>query len=161
MESYLTDFIWIGGYLLWAWGLYSINRKLWEPYPWMSWIPLLQIYSLIKAAGKNTIWILWYILSSIGSLVWFLIFIFALHWISYSHSTWVWIILFIWLLLILLNLVVKIYILHWISKRINRWVWTTIGLLMVPFIMFPIIGYKLQNWTLDKKTSLKLDSEEL
>jgi len=49
-------------FLLKAWGIYNINRKLGEPYPWLAWIPFIQMYSFVKAGGKNGLWVLWMIL---------------------------------------------------------------------------------------------------
>lgn len=52
-------------FLLMAWGLYLINKKSWEKYPWLAFIPLVQMYSFVKAGGKDGIWVLWIILGSL------------------------------------------------------------------------------------------------
>jgi len=103
-------------HLLTAWWLWKINKKLWEPHAWLSWIPLVNVYSYVRAAGKPNIWILWLILwwvAIIIPIIWFIIF-----------------------------LVLYIHILHSISKRCGRWAWTTVWFLFIPFIMFPIVGSK-------------------
>lgn len=60
------NIIYIIFFLLKAWGLYNINKKLGEPYPWLAWIPLAQMYSFVKAGGKSGIWVLWIILGFIA-----------------------------------------------------------------------------------------------
>jgi Family of unknown function (DUF5684) len=52
-----------------AWGLYNINKKLGEPYPWLAWIPVIQIYSFVKAGGKNGIWVFWIILGFMALII--------------------------------------------------------------------------------------------
>ena len=103
-------------YLLVWWGLYNINKKLWEPHPWLAWIPVLSVYSLVRASWKPNIWILWLVLSSISIIIPIL-----------------WLILF---------LVIYFTILNGISKRTWNWVWTTIGFFFLWFIFFPLVGYK-------------------
>ena len=100
-------------HLLTAWWLWNINKKLWEPHAWISWIPVINIYSFVRAAWYPNIWILWLILWSIAIVIPF-----------------IWIIIFLFLL---------IKVLHWISKRCWRWAWTTIWFLFISFIMFPIV----------------------
>jgi len=119
----MIAYIWIASiviqlaiHLLTAWGLWKINKKLWEPYAWLSWIPLVNIYSYVRAAGKANIWILWAILATIAIAIPFI---------------WIFIFLFVY-----------ISILHAISKRCGRWAWTTVWFLFIPFIMFPIVGSK-------------------
>ncbi|MBP8016945.1 hypothetical protein KAZ01_02960 [Candidatus Gracilibacteria bacterium] len=46
-----------------------INKKNGEAYPWLAFIPVIQIYSFVKAAGKSAIWILWLILGFICFLI--------------------------------------------------------------------------------------------
>ncbi len=36
-------------FILKAWGLYNINKKLGEDHPWLAWIPVVQVYSFVKA----------------------------------------------------------------------------------------------------------------
>lgn len=56
-------------FLLMAWGLYTINKKWGEPYPWLAFIPLVQMYSFVKAGGKDGIWVLWIILGMIAFII--------------------------------------------------------------------------------------------
>lgn len=103
-------------YLLMWWGLYNINKKLWEPNPWVSWIPVINIYSLVRASWKPNIWILWLVLWAISMIIPIL-----------------WLILF---------LVLYFTVLNWISRRTWNWVWTTIWFFFLWFIFFPLVGYK-------------------
>jgi Ca2+/H+ antiporter len=52
-----------------AWGLYLINKKSGEQYPWLAFIPLVQIYSFVKAGGKDGIWVLWLILGYMALVI--------------------------------------------------------------------------------------------
>lgn len=56
-------------FLLMAWGLYLINKKSGEEYPWLAFIPLVQMYSFVKAGGKDGIWVLWLILGYIALII--------------------------------------------------------------------------------------------
>lgn len=115
-------------YLLTAWWLYLINKKLGIKYPWLSWVPILQIYSYVKASGKSFWWILWIILGFIA--------------------------------LIIPGVIIYIIFLHWISKRTWRWWWTTTGLFFVPFIMFPVVWYKLKPINNNGEETDKKETEE-
>lgn len=78
-------------YVLQSWGLYLINKKLWEEYAWLSWIPVVQVYSFVKAAWRPTIWILWLILWLIFFVIpWLIIAIILLNDISKrtGNGTW-------------------------------------------------------------------------
>lgn len=78
-------------FLLKAWGLYNINRKLGEQYPWLAWIPVIQVYAFVKAAGKNGIWVLWLILGFIAFVIpGIIIYIILAHGISKRTGRWVW-----------------------------------------------------------------------
>lgn len=61
----VMNIVFIVFFLLRAWGLYNINKKLGEPYPWLSWIPVVQMYSFVTAGWKKGIWVLWIILGFI------------------------------------------------------------------------------------------------
>jgi hypothetical protein len=111
--GWISDILWIVLFLLEAWWLYMINKKLWEKYAWLSWVPIVNMYSTVKAGWKNGIWVLYVIL-------WFIA-------------------------LIIPWLVLWIIVLHWISKRTGRTWWSTLWLIFVPFIMLPVIGYKLKD----------------
>ncbi len=78
-------------FLLRAWGLWNINKKLWEPYPWLAWIPLLQVYSFVKAGGKKAIWILWIVLWFIAFIIpWIILVINVMHNTSKRTGRWIW-----------------------------------------------------------------------
>lgn len=53
---YVLVFLAIYGYF--AYSLMVISKKTNTPHPWMSWIPVLNLFQLIKAAGKSYWWIL-------------------------------------------------------------------------------------------------------
>ncbi len=121
-------------YLLIWWGLYKINKKLWEPHPWLSWIPVLNIYSLVRASWKPNIWILWLVLWTISIIIPIL-----------------WLILF---------LVLYFTVLNWISKRTWNWVWTTIWLFFLGFIFFPLVGHNFDPKTVKKVEEKNEDKKE-
>lgn len=83
--------LWIWSYILRSWWLYNINKKLWEPYPWLSWVPVIQMYSFVKAWWKSGMWILWIIL-------WFMFLIIpgivlvamVCGWIAKRTDRWFW-----------------------------------------------------------------------
>jgi len=134
-------------YLLKAWGLYMINKKLGEPYPWLAWIPLLQVYSYLKASWKP---MKEYLLYPILIMIWIMA-IATVLWIIWVPD-WVAAIVWIWAWLYILVVIIKIT--HWISIRTWGWVWTTVWLMLIWFIMFPIVGYKLDN-----KSNIKIKPE--
>lgn len=77
-------------YLLQSWGLYNINKKLWEPNAWLSWIPVLNVYSFVRAAWKPNIWILWLIVWILLLYIpWIVIAIILTHNISKRTGGWV------------------------------------------------------------------------
>lgn len=78
-------------YLLQAWGMYMINKKLWEDYPWMAFIPFLNIYAFVKAAGKPWIWVLWLIIGfALFFIPWLIMSIMLLNKISERTGNWIW-----------------------------------------------------------------------
>lgn len=109
-------------------GLYLINKKLGEKHAWLSFIPLLQIYNYFTASQK---WSLHYFWLPIISMFVAGLLITPTFGISL-------IIAYIYVIIMFTRL------LHAISIRCGRWVWTTIGFLFVPFIMMPVVGYKLK-----------------
>ena len=115
--------------VLTGWGLWKINQKLKEPHPWLSWVPILNIYSYVRASWKPNIWILWLILWTIAIIIPIL-----------------WIILFLYLYFTVLN---------WISKRTWNWVWTTIWLFFLPFIFLPLIGHQFNPENVNKAEEKK------
>ena len=125
-------------YLLMFYSLYKINKKLWEKHAWLSFIPLAQYYSFASAAGKS---LLYYIIlpfiSYIISFVLMISFIF-------TSSTWTLISWGLMLLSYIYMIIMWIRLNHWISKRCGRGGWTTLWLVVIPFIMLPIVAYKLK-----------------
>ena len=119
--------------LMW-WGLWKINQKLKEPNPWVSWVPVINIYSYVRASWKPNIWILWLILWAIS--------------------------LIIPILGLIIFLVLYFTVLNWISKRTWNWAWTTAGLFFLPFIFLPLIGYQF-NPKDEKKVEEKKETVEL
>lgn len=73
----------------------------------------------------------------------------------------VWLILFLYLIAYTLMSIWFIIVLHWISKRTNRWLWTTVWLFYIPYIMFPIVAYKLKTDTesINKSESILQDDK--
>jgi hypothetical protein len=45
-------------YVYFAYSLMVISKKTNTPHPWWSWVPILDMFQLIKAAGKSYWWIL-------------------------------------------------------------------------------------------------------
>lgn len=137
-------------YLLSAWWLYNINKKFWEKYAWLSFVPILQLYSYTTAWQKP---IKQYI---IYPLIWLIVW--TILWIV---TFWITIIIAI---IYMLVMIIKLY--HAISLRCGRWAWTTIWLLLIPFIMFPIVWYKLadkssqtQDWVIEIEASNNIVTE--
>lgn len=83
--------LWIISYVLKSWWLYNINKKLWEEYPWLSWIPVVQMYSFVKAWWKEWIWILWIILWYILLIIpWMILTAMVWAWIAKRTDRWFW-----------------------------------------------------------------------
>ena len=62
-------------YLTVAIGLYLINKKLWEKYPWVSFIPVVQIYSYFSASKKS--WLHYLVFPILAIVVWAFLAIFT------------------------------------------------------------------------------------
>lgn len=125
-------------YIPFVWWLYTINKKLGEKHPWLSFLPILQYYNFAQAANKS---LLYYVVFP------FLVIIITTSYIFYSLVTrspsWS----IIWTLTLISYLyfiIMWVKLNHGISKRCERWVWSTLWLLFIPFIMFPIVAYKLK-----------------
>lgn len=115
-------------FLLSAWGLYLINKKLGEKHPWLAFIPLIQVWTYFTASQKS--FLKYFVYPLIAIFVGLIASIFT-FWISMLLATVYF--LYCW-----------IVVLHGISKRTGRWAWSTVGLFFVSFIMLPVIGTKLQ-----------------
>jgi len=167
-------------YFLWAWWLYMINKKLWNKYPWLAFIPLIQLFSYKYAAGlswkKLLGWFFWTLiwLLILSILVWFIFGItnasISIWWnsmlndINTNSHIWNWEIrsgvfdmiinlisyIISLLAIILPYLIIKYLISSGISKNTWRGGWSTFGLFFIPFIMLPVIWYKLK-WTEENK----------
>ncbi len=83
---FIFQILYYVGYSVW---LYLVNKKLWEPYSWISFIPVINIYSFVKASGKDWIWILWLILGFVLFVIPWLI-ILAILCDGISKRTWGW-----------------------------------------------------------------------
>lgn len=139
-------------FLLTAFWLYNINKKLWEKHSWLSWIPIINIYSYFKASWLS-IWkaIKYYIIIIISILLIVLIYLIIL----FKMQSEILIILMmlsffivIWVIIIIplmaLSIINKVF-LYFIAKRLWKNTITTIWIIVIPFIMLPIIWYKLEK----------------
>ncbi len=131
-------------FLLKAWWLYNINKKLWEKHAWLAWIPVVQIYSLFTASRKS--WITYLLYPVIAIIAWILLSMFT-FWISI-------------LIAILYAAIMWVKLLNAISIRTWRWAWTTLWLIFIPYIMYPIVGYKLKETSINKEESIESKTEE-
>jgi len=116
-------------FLLKAWWLYNINKKLWEKYAWLSWIPVLQIYNLFTASQKS--WITYLLYPVIAIIAWIFLSMFT-FWLSL-------------LIAILYAAIMWVKLLSAISTRTWRGAWTTLGFIFIPYIMYPVVWYKLKE----------------
>lgn len=159
-------FFWIF-YIPFVWWLYTINKKLGEKNPWLSFFPILQYYSIVKASWKSLWWILWSILIALWvyiiiALIIGLIFVLVFAWnadfmilLEYFSNNIILSVIYIIILYILVITLINtwyIIILQALSKRTNRWAWTTLWLYLVPFIMFPVVAYKLKDQSVTLST---------
>ncbi len=163
MIRYSLNIIHVIFFLLTAWWLYMINKKLWEEYPWLSWIPIVNIYSIVKSSGKSLWWILWITISFMWFIILWIIWVILIfskysHWVVVEQLTWP-----IFIFLFILWIILWLILLHSISKRTWRWGWTTVWLVFVPFIMFPIVGYKMVDklWEVIKNETIKKVEEKI
>jgi len=118
-------------FLLTAWGLYMINKKLGEKHPWLSFIPVVQVYTYFVASQKSFLKYFVYPLIALIVGIALAAFTFGISAIAATiYMMYCWVI-----------------VLHAISKRTGRWAWSTVGMLFVWFIILPVIGHKLKEWT--------------
>lgn len=124
--------------------LYLINKKLWEKHAWLSFIPIIKIYSIIKVSWKPVKFILYpFLIAILLILISSILGIVALaNWLK-------WLAIFLNIFLTILICLYPIYkwilLIHSISLRTGRWIWSTIGLIFIPIIMYPIIGFTLKK----------------
>ena len=135
----------IVAFLLSAWWLYMISKKLWEKYSWLAFVPILQIYNYFAISKVSIAKTLVYPIITI--IIWWILAMFT-YWISL-------ILAFIYFFI----MIVKMY--SAISTRCWRWNWTTLWFLFVPFIMFPIVWSKLENksWNNSKMHDTKKEEK--
>ena len=119
-------------------GLYMLNKKLWIVNPWLAWVPLWQFYSIVKCSWRSLWWIF---------LIFFMLLSYSFQWYFFSYlyyemHFW-WIIYNILSIASTIAWIAYIIIMYDISKRVWKWIWTSIWFILIPFIMFPLVGYKL------------------
>ncbi|MCP4522906.1 MAG: hypothetical protein GY828_01670 [Candidatus Gracilibacteria bacterium] len=164
-------------------GLYLINKKLGEKHAWIAFIPVIKIYSYIKASGipfwKNfirmiiTMFVVLIIAFFIQSVIQFSFS--EAHAVSfgdtartdsyqidesqsYGGNLLSSIVFFLAFYIPLLLFVIKIY--HGISKRCGRGVWTTVGFFFIPYIMFLVVGLKLKDQNSNQTTDKVIEKKE-
>jgi hypothetical protein len=134
----IINIIQLALFILTWWWLYMINKKLWEEHAWLSFVPIAQIYGFLTASKKP---VLQYVVFPIIALILWAILAIITFWITL-------IVAYIYLMVMVIKL------LHAISIRCWRWVWTTVGFVFIPFIMFPIVWYKLKE-NINKETKIE------
>jgi len=144
--------------LMW-WGLYMINKKMWNKYPWLSFIPLVNLYSLIQASWKSIKWLIYMI-------VWLIITLLSVFWSLISIMIWSKILITVfgfltWLsgLLIIAYLLMYLHILDQISRRTWWWFFRALWFLILPWLIFPIIWYKF-DWKIVNINKKKKSEEK-
>jgi len=139
--------------LLTWYGIYTLAKKMNIKNAWIWWIPLLQLYTLVKIAWLNFFKDL---------LLPFIVYIvsFFLWWLLAFFGSIAWIIWMLWIFLSFVYFLFKyIRVLSSISKRTWRWGWTTLWLFFVSFIMFPIVATKFK-WLSENNEENKEEKEE-
>ncbi|MCD5380605.1 hypothetical protein LR004_01645, partial [Candidatus Gracilibacteria bacterium] len=154
----------IGGSLVWGLipffvfiltggGLYFINKKIGEKHAWLSWIPLIQIYMIYKAGGKS--FFMYFVMP---------ILIMALaNWgmSGMSQNSGGIGLFMLFLVPQLLFLIFYIVAINGISKRTGNGFLTTIGFFFLPFVFFPLIGYKSDSMKLKEiNNKIKLENSK-
>lgn len=126
--SVVGNIFYVITFLLTAWGLYLINKKLWENHPWLAFIPIIQVWTYFTASQKS--FLKYFVYPVIALIVWGILATF-----TYGIT-------------IFLALVYMVYcwviVLHAISKRTGRGAWSTVWMFFVGWIMLPVIGTKLK-----------------
>lgn len=98
-------------------GLYGTFRKAGQP-GWAGFVPVYNIYILLKVGGRPTWWT-WFVLAPVVTF-------------------WL---LPIYLLVMIGILVVSIFVLNDVSKSFGKSGGFTVGLVLLPFVFFNILGY--------------------
>jgi hypothetical protein len=139
--SYISNVFSLLSFLLIWYGLYQINKKLWNENSWISFIPVLQIYMYFRA-GKN---------SFLSYLVYPILFL-LISFVLALPTFWLSVLIAI---LYLVYCIVKN--LHSISKNTGHWALTTLWILFFPYIVLPYIWYTME----DTKISLNSEWEDV
>lgn len=129
LVALIVNIVSIITFILSAYGLFLINKKLGEKHAWLSFVPLLQIYNYLTASKKTFVpyILLPFIAIIIGTLI--AVFTFGISMIlAYLYA-----------------FIMAIILLHSISKRCGRGWWTTVGFIFIPFIMMPVVWMKLNK----------------
>lgn len=113
-------------YITFAVWMFLVNYSLGEDVPWVSFIPWFQIYSVYEASNKS---IMTHFMIPLAIVI---------LWYLFKDKTWS---ISIYLSFYFV-LVIWIIMLHSISLRLGRWIRTTVGLIFLPFVMFPYIWFK-------------------
>jgi multidrug efflux pump subunit AcrB len=152
--EYFWDILFFG--LQW-YGLFLINKKLWEKYAWTSFIPFVHMYAITTAAWKNIKWLIVLLLSwllALLSIFWW-VFV-ALLWLDSTAMipllslSWVFIIVYV---------LIYLHFLDQISRRTWGWFLRALGFLILPFIVFPLVGHQFDpknNTPKEKQETVKL-----
>ncbi len=122
---------WLLFFIFTAIWLFLINKKLWEKYPWLSFVPIIQIYNYLTAANKS--FVNFVVFPVLALIIGFFLSFFT-FWLSLLIAS-------------IYAFVMWVILVHSISKRTGYWVWATIWFIFVPFIMYPIVGYKMKDKT--------------
>lgn len=136
-----------------AWGLYKISKNLWDKYPWLAFIPLVQIYTFIKTAGY-TFWK--GLINLIGRFIlWFILFavLMAAFWMIVSSMwlslIWMWIasaiMWFVWYIIMYIFIFSFIY--SWIAARTwESWI-TILWMMLFPWFMLIKVANRMPQRT--------------
>jgi len=133
-------------------GLYKLSKKLGDKHSWLAFIPLIQIYTLIKTAWYS-FWKWFFML--IG--FWFLAMI--LWWIA---TVWLWslltplfwdsllirmyIAIISWFILIMMMLLISTFFLYsWMAKRANQSGGTALLMALFPWCMLWIVANRIEQ----------------
>jgi len=127
--SYISNVFSLLSFLLIWYGLYQINKKLWNENSWLSFIPVIQIYMYFKA-GNNSF--LSYLLYPILFLLISFVLAIPTFWLSVLIA-----------ILYLVYCIVKN--LHSISKNTGHWALMTLWIIFFPYIVLPYIWYTMKD----------------
>ncbi len=122
-------------FISWAYWLYLINKKLWEKYAWLSFVPIIQFYNYFTASKKSPIKYLLipFIIMLLSVTLWTIL--------TWAVNNVIWVLVMIASYIYFIVMWVKL--LHAISIRTWNWAWTTVWFFFVSFIMFPIVWLKM------------------